>query len=73
MIEYFSVTSRFNKETHLIHIPMSCNTRICIVISFEKPVTEYAMINIKVTVVGTLLIINTENTYEYIPPRSTHI
>jgi hypothetical protein len=65
------MTSRLNKETHLIHVPMSCN--ICIVISIEKPKTEYAMINIKVTEVGTLLIINLENMYEYIPPWSKRI
>jgi hypothetical protein len=63
--------SRFNKETHLIRVPMSCN--ICIVISFEKPITEYAMINIKVTEVGTLPIINLENVYEYTLPWSTRI
>jgi len=65
------MTSRFNKETHLIHISMSRN--IYRVISFEKPITEYAMINIEVTEVGTMLIINLENMYEYIAPRSTRI
>jgi hypothetical protein len=48
---------------------MTCN--IYLVISFEKPTPGYAMFNIKGNGVGTLLISNLENMYEYIPQCST--
>jgi hypothetical protein len=63
------MTPRFNKETHPVHVPMTCN--ICLVISFETPITLYAMINIRGNEVGTLLISTLENMYEDIPLLST--